>query len=117
MQRPLALIHNLKLCQVAQDPADSTLPLSHAEDSPGSAAVSADPRKQAHALTEASPAHGSRLSAWHGSSRNHALTIAISKAEDPETVEQLCEEHKHELNIFHATAALHRLGKLIGIRR
>ena len=102
---------------VVQDPADLPLTLSHAEDSPGSAAVSADPGKQAHTLTEASPAHGSSLPAWHGSSRNHALTIAISKAEDPETVGQLCEEYRNELNIFHATAALHRLGKLIGIRR
>ena len=68
-------------------------------------------------LAEASSSHGSRFAAWHGSSRNHALTIAISKAEDLETVRQLCEEHRNELNIFHATAALHRLGKLIGIRR
>lgn len=49
--------------------------------------------------------------------RNIPLCIAIKDAPDFADVVQLCEENWDRLNIFHATAAIHRLGRTIGVKR
>lgn len=49
--------------------------------------------------------------------RNIELCNAIYAADDCQVVVNLCTEHWEDLNLFPAFAAIHKLGKLIGIKR
>lgn len=96
-----------------------------ADESSGEPESRWQPNRDAEADSESSsepsksPRHGEvpvlkRKGFW---SPNHSLTKALTHAETLSEVVRLCEGNLERLNIFHATAAIHRLGKLIGIRR